>query len=201
MKAIIFDMGGVLVDLDIDACKQAYKELGYHAIDDILDPCHQKGIFGDLEEGVLSADAYRDIILADANPGVTYDDVDQATYKILVGIAPYKGDLLRRLAQKYDIYLLSNNNPIALKRSAEMFDELGFSLDTCFKKCYMSFQMKMLKPSEAFFKAVMEDIGLPPEEMLFIDDSQRNVDASNAAGLPAVYYEPGTDLTQLFTNL
>ena len=52
----------------------------------------------------------------------------------------------------------------------------------------------MLKPSEAFYKAVMKEIGLPASEMIFIDDSQKNVDAAIAAGLPAAWYEPGTDL-------
>lgn len=54
MKAIIFDMGGVLIDLDVEACKRAYKEsLEFHEIDQILDPCHQTGILGDMEKSYL----------------------------------------------------------------------------------------------------------------------------------------------------
>ena len=197
MKAIIFDMGGVLVDLDIEACKKAYKELGFHEIDQVLDPCHQKGIIGDLEEGAISAQEYRDYIKNASNPGVTDEQVDLALSKILVGIAPYKAQMLRRLSADYDIYMLSNNNPIALKYSRAMFEEAGFSMDKDFKKCYISYEMKALKPSEKFYKAVMEDIGLPSSEMLFIDDSQGNVDAAIAAGLPAVYYKPGENLEEL----
>ena len=55
--------------------------------------------------------------------------------------------------------------------------------------------MKALKPSKAFYEAVVREIGIPAEQMLFIDDSQRTVDGSIEAGLPAVYYEPGTDLS------
>ena len=69
-----------------------------------------------------------------------------------------------------------------------------------FKKCYISYQMGALKPSAEFYKAVMEDIGGPAENMLFIDDSQKNVDGAIAAGLPAVYYEPGTDLAALLAD-
>ena len=58
----------------------------------------------------------------------------------------------------------------------------------------------MLKPSEEFYKAVVAQIGLPAEQMFFIDDSQKNVDGALAAGLPAVYYEPGTDLEALISN-
>ena len=81
-----------------------------------------------------------------------------------------------------------------------MFREAGFTMEGDFKKCYISYQMKMLKPSAEFYKAVIDDISLPAEEMLFIDDSQKNVDAANDAGLPAVYYEPGTDLANLIAK-
>ena len=201
MKALIFDMGGVLVDLDIDACKKAFKEgLGFLEIDEILDPCHQKGMIGEMEGGAITADEFRDYVISRSRPGVTADDVDNAFFKILVGVEPYKFDLLKRLSKDYDIYMLSNNNPIAAKRASEMFSEGGFPMETSFRKCYLSYQMKMLKPSEEFYKAVIADIGLPAEEMLFIDDSKANVQASVDAGLPAVWYEPGTDLAQTLAS-
>lgn len=201
MKAIIFDMGGVLVDLDLDACRNAFKEsLDFYEIDQILDPCHQKGIIGDMEEGKITADQFRAYVLERSRDGASPEEVDACFNKILVGIAPYKIDLLRRLSESYDIYMLSNNNPIASKRAEEMFEEAGFSMKTDFRKCYMSYRMKMLKPSAGFYKAVMEDIALPPEEMLFIDDSHSNVDAALAAGLPAIYYCPGDDLGVLLKD-
>ena len=198
IKAIIFDMGGVLVDLDIEDCKKVFKEtLGYNDIDQIIDACHQKGIYGDLEEGTLSAEEFRSIVLAGSRPGSTPEMVDEAMSHILVGIQPYKVQMLKKLAQEYDIYMLSNNNAICLPYSRAMFADAGIPLEDIFKKCFFSFEMKALKPSAAFYKAVVEQIGLPAEEMFFIDDSQRNVDGSIAAGLPAVYYEPGTDLEAL----
>lgn len=198
IKAIIFDMGGVLVDLDIEDCKKVFKEtLGYNDIDQIIDACHQKGIYGDLEEGTLSAEEFRSIVLAGSSPGSVPEMVDEAMSHILVGIQPYKVQMLKKLAQEYDLYMLSNNNAICLPYSRAMFADAGIPLEDIFKKCFFSFEMKALKPSAAFYKEVVEQIGLPAEEMFFIDDSQRNVDGSIAAGLPAVYYEPGTDLEAL----
>lgn len=195
IKALIFDMGGVLVDLDIEDCKKAFKEgLGYHKIDDIIDACHQKGIYGELEQGLLTGDEFRKIVLSESRPGSKPEDVDKAMYHILVGIAPEKVRLLKDLAAEYDLYLLSNNNEICLPCARGIFEQAGIPLDKIFRKCFYSFEMKALKPSESFYKAVVEQIGIPSEQMLFIDDSMANVEGSIAAGLPAIYYKPGTDL-------
>jgi len=202
IKALIFDMGGVLVDLDIEDCKRAFKEyVGYYGIDSIIDACHQKGIYGDLEEGKLSADEFRRIVLADSRPGASEEDVDRAMWHILIGIEPYKAEMLKRLSESYGLYLLSNNNPVCLPRSRKIFEDAGIPLDKIFRKCFYSFEMKALKPSEDFYKAVVKEIGLPADQMLFIDDSQKNVDGAIAAGLPAVYYEPGTDLEALISGI
>lgn len=202
IKAVIFDLGGVLVDLDIEDCKKTFKELlGYNDIDTIIDACHQKGIYGDLEEGKLSADEFRSIVLAGSRPGASPEQVDEAMSHILVGIAPYKSAMLKRLSEKYELYMLSNNNPICLPYSRKMFEEAGVPLENIFRKCFFSFEMKALKPSETFYKEVINQIGLPAEQMLFIDDSMKNVEGSVAAGLPAVYYEPGTDLEALLDRM
>ena len=201
-KAIIFDMGGVLVDLDIEGCKDTFRrELDYQNIDKIIDPCHQKGIWGDLEEGVLSAEEFRKTVLAESRPGATDKDVDEAMSKILVGIAPYKADLLRKMKEGYDLYMLSNNNAICLPYSSAMFTEAGVPVATTFIRCFMACEMKALKPSADFYKRVMAEIGRPSDELLFIDDSQVNVDAAIAAGLPSVYYKPGTDLSALLAEV
>lgn len=202
IKAIIFDMGGVIVDLDIEDCKRAFKEyLGYYRIDELIDPCHQKGIYGDLEEGKLSGDEFRRIVLQDSDPGALAENVDKAMWHILTGISPYKVEMLKRLSESYDLYLLSNNNPVCLPRAKAIFEGAGIPLEKIFRKCFYSFEMKALKPSETFYKAVVREIGIPAEQMFFIDDSQKNVDGAIAAGLPAVYYEPGTDLEALINNV
>ena len=200
-KSIIFDMGGVLVDLDLKACREAFiNDLGFLAIDEILDPCHQKGILGELEAGRVTAEEFRSYVLAGSDQGHTPEEVDKALWTILVDIAPEKIALLKRLASRYDLYMLSNNNAICTPRAVEIFAEAGYPMYEGFKKCYISYQLKTSKPSLDFYRAVIADIGLPSEEMLFIDDSQRNVDASISVGLPAVYYQPGTDLAKVLAE-
>ena len=140
-------MGGVLVDLDIEDCKKVFREeLGYEGIDEIIDACHQKGIYGDLEEGTLSAEDFRSIVLAESRPGILPEEVDRAMSHILVGIAPYKAELLKKMSENYDLCMLSNNNPICTPKAAEIFAEAGYPMYEGFKKCYISYQMKALKP-------------------------------------------------------
>lgn len=200
-KAIIFDMGGVLVDLDIESCRNAFKSLlGYEKIDVLLDPCHQKGIIGDLEEGTLTPDEFRAEVLRESLPGSKPELVDKAMYHILKSIEPYKAELLHRLEEKYDLYMLSNNNGITMVRADEMFRDAGIPLDVTFRKCFISCEMKALKPSVEFYKEVIRQLDLPADMMLFIDDSVRNVEGAVEAGLPAVHYVPGTDLSALLAE-
>ena len=195
-------MGGVLVDLDLEACKTAFKTvLGFEDIDNLIDACHQKGIWGELEEGSLHPDEFRRIVLAGSRHGSAAQDVDQCMSRILVGIEPYKAVMLKHMAKYYDLYMLSNNNSICLPFASKMFDQTGAPMKEVFLKLFLSFEMKTLKPSAEFYQRVMEEIGRPAEDMLFIDDSQKNVDGAVAAGLPAVYYEPGTDLAALLSEV
>ena len=189
------------MDLDVEGCKTAFKMiLGYDNIDNIIDACHQKGIWGELEEGAMSADDFRRIVLAGSRPGSRVEDVDKAMSYILIGIEPYKVQLLRYLSESYDLYMLSNNNSICLPFAADIFEKAGIPLDDIFLKLFLSFEMKALKPSEEFYKRVVAQLGGVVDDMLFIDDSMRNVEGAIAAGLPSVYYEPGSDLAALLAD-
>lgn len=211
IKAIIFDLGGVLIDLDLERCRKAFAEdVGYRKIDELLDAWHQKGFYSDLEEGKLSEDEFRRKIIEGSvsaghsapcaesaqmsGPAVSPDDVDHAMWALLTGIEPYKIDFLRELSGKYDLYLLSNNNGISMVRCRQIFEEAGLPMEKVFRKQYLSYEMKMLKPSPKIYRAVIDDIGLSPDEMLFIDDSVSNVAAAASLGIHAVQYVPGTDL-------
>lgn len=195
VKAIVFDLGGVLIDLDFDRCVRSFREiLGYERITEILDLWHQKGIYGDMEAGLITADEFRAEVLRESLPGCVPSDVDRAMAGLLVGMDPKKVPLLEELSRKYALYGLSNNNEISVRRMHDIYEENGLDWRRIFRKEFISSRMKMLKPSREIFDAAAAEIGLPPAEILFVDDSQTNVDGALAAGWQAVYYQQGTDL-------
>ena len=195
VKAIVFDLGGVLIDLDGERCVRAFREiLGYERITELLDLSHQKGIYGEMEAGRVTADEFRAEILLESRPGCVPADVDRAMAGLLTGMDPAKVPLLERLARDYAIYGLTNNNEISVKRMHDIYEENGLDWQHVFRKEFISCRMKLMKPSREIFDAAAAEIGLPPEEILFIDDSQRNVDGAVAAGWKAALYKQGTDL-------
>ena len=201
VKAIVFDIGGVLIDLDMDACIRAFREdLGFARITEILDPCHQKGIYGEMEAGNLSADAFRTQILAESRPGCRPEDVDLAMKQLLSGMSEDAVRTAKELAARYPLYLLSNNNAISMAHIYAMFRANGIEPETTFQDAFLSYQMRLMKPSRAIYDEAARRIGLPPEEILFIDDSLTNVRAAQEAGWEARLYVPGEKLSALFKD-
>ena len=206
IKAVIFDMGGVLIDLYFERSRNCFLEkLEYTRIKEELDPCHQKGLFMQLEGGAITEEEFKTAVLSHSKPGCTGEDVEKCFHAMLGGIAEDKVELLKELSGSHGIYMLSNNNPVAWKRCHEIFLEHGIVPEKTFNKLFLSYQMKLLKPGlEIYRQALREAIAdyadrrngevLNPSEVLFVDDSQANVDAAKAAGMQAVHYIPGTDL-------
>jgi len=193
IKAILFDMGGVLVDLDKARCVKMFKErAGLMEIEEILDCYHQKGFFDELEGGRLTVDEFYSEALKVSRPGATAEDIRDCFCSLLVCVPQYKADLLNELRKNYDLYILSNNNPVTTGFAKGLFAAAGAPYEI-FRELFISSEMKLQKPSEEMFLEVIRRVGRKPEEMLFIDDSPRNVDAAKALGIRAVYYNPETD--------
>ena len=202
IKAIVFDIGGVLINLDMDGCIRAFRSnLGFDRITELLDPCHQKGIYGDMEAGLVSADEFRAEVLRNSRPGSQPEDVDRSMFALLAGMAPDTVETLKALKERYPLYLLSNNNPIAMGHILRMFRDYGIDPETTFREQFISCEMKMLKPSARIYEAVVARIGLPADEILFVDDSETNVEAARKAGLQARTFVPGTKLSALLSEL
>lgn len=202
IQAIVFDIGGVLIDLDMEGCIRAFREnLGFERITELLDPFHQKGVYGDMEEGVVSADEFRRQVLADSRPGSVPEDVDRSMYALLASVDQDAVAVLKDLRERYPLYLLSNNNPIAMEHILDMFREQGIDPETTFRDQFISCDMKLLKPSPEIYQEAVRRIGLPAGDILFIDDNFDNVEAARKEGLMARHLQGGVRLSTLLADL
>ena len=202
VKAIVFDIGGVLVGLDMGRCIAAFRDgLGFARITELLDPWHQKGIYGDMEGGLVSADAFRGYVLAESRPGTRPEDVDKAMGQLLAGVDPRTAEVVRGLRDRYPLYLLSNNNPISMPFCLKALKDAGLDPEITFKDQFISCEMKCLKPSTRFYQEAVRRIGLPAGEILFIDDNAANVEGARAVGLQARLFVPGSDMGDLLADL
>lgn len=202
VKALVFDIGGVLIGLDTKRCIKAFEEgLGFSRITELLDPCHQKGIYGEMEAGNVTAGEFIDAILAESRPGATPQDVKNAMAALLTGMPEGAADTVKRLAAKYPLYLLSNNNSISMVHIYRIMESSGIVHDEVFRDEFLSYRMKLLKPSVEIYEEAARRSGFAAGELLFIDDNLANVEAARAAGWQARQYVPGTSLAKLLEDL
>lgn len=197
VKNIVFDLGGVIVTLDQPQAVRRFEELGVKNAAQLLDPYTQTGIFGDLEIGKIGTDTFRRELSKIAGCELTYQDCCYA-WQGYVGEVPERNlvalDKLRR--EGYRLILLSNTNPFMMEFILSgRFDGKGRSLAQYVDTMYLSYQMKVMKPDETFFRRVLMSEKIIPSETLFVDDGPRNVAAASQIGIRTFCPENGSDWT------
>ena len=202
ITTLIFDFGGVLINLDLERCIQRFKELGIQNFEDKLSNFGQKGFFLQFEKGEIGIPEFCDNVRKLAGTPLTDQQIIDAWCLFLVDIPAYKIDLLLELKKKYRLLLLSNTNPIHIDISAvNEFARYGLKMENVFEKCYYSYDMKMAKPDAEIFEALLADAGAKPEECLFLDDGQKNIDQATKIGIRNYLVDVKEDLRKLVYSL
>ncbi len=196
IKAIVFDMGGVLLNLDFDKCIKDFQErAGFMDIADYLDTYHQKGFIGDLEGGVISEEEFYEECLRHCAPGTSRQVAYECFVSLLVGLNKPLMKLLGQLRKDYRLYLLTNNNPLSRRAfDAMVLKEGGIRSEDIFTHQFYSYEMKLQKPCREIFEKTVEGVGVRPEEILFVDDSPANCAAAEEIGIKTLLYTPGADI-------
>jgi len=195
VKNLIFDFGGVLINLDLPQCIQNIKDLGIPDVEQYLSNFGQKEFFLDYEKGRIDTQTFRDEIRKLAEKPVEDAQIDAAWCSFLCDIPNEKLELLTKLRQKYNLYLLSNTNPLHIEVSAAgEFAKVGKTIHDFFDKCYLSYEMKMVKPDIEIFKTMIDDAKMQPEECLFLDDGQKNIEVASSLGIQTYLVSPRENL-------
>lgn len=192
---VVFDLGGVVFRLDKMIAIERFKEIGVARVEEYLDDYAQKGIFGELEEGLISAEQYREQLSRIVGKELTMAQLEYAWTGYAAELYQRNFDALLRLRREgFPVALLSNTNPFMMKWArSNAFDGHGHSLDYYFDRLYLSYEMRMMKPSPEIFKAMIEGEQTTPNNILFIDDSARNCEASAALGIQTLNPDNGGD--------
>lgn len=198
MRNIIFDFGGVLVNLDRKRCIDAFTRIGAGAIAGYVDECRQEDLFHDLEVGDTGVGQFCDAVRqACGGCNATDEDICGAWDALLTGIPRRRLDKLAELKRDFRLVLLSNTNPIHWRKAVDdYFTQGGLNVNYYFEKTYLSYEMRMLKPDEEIYRKVLDSSGMDAGDTLFIDDSKANCAAAERLGITSMHVTCGNEWTE-----
>ena len=189
VKNLIFDLGGVILDLSVDHTLDAFAELSRMPKEKVHDLYFSAPGFLEYEKGRMDDKRFRDYVRATYAISASDRDIDNAWIAMLRGIPPLKLELLKKLQSEFQVFLLSNTNNIHLHHINEsMLPEEGRgSLDNYFHKAYYSHKMGKRKPDAEIFEQVLDENHLLPEQTLFLDDYAVNIEGAKSLGIRTVH--------------
>ncbi|MFY0594268.1 HAD family hydrolase [Roseivirga sp.] len=197
---IIFDLGGVILNIDHEAPIRAFSQLGIPNFDELYSKASQSALFADLETGKITPAEFRDSLRAYLPVELSDTKLNEAWNSIILDFPEAHIRLLEKLKSEKRTFLLSNTNIIHLEviinRLHEHFGYTG--LNGLLEKTYYSHELGMRKPNQDIFKFVMEDANISAEETLFIDDSMQHIETAKSCGLQTHHLKDGESIIDLF---
>lgn len=197
-KNIIFDLGGVLLNLDIMRTINAYKQIGLHTIEELFGLGHAASFFKQYEVGLISDEEF--ILSIKKLPGNTgsSQQIIEAWNALLLDFPAERVEWLKELKKRYRLFLFSNTNAIHHASFQQTFyDAHGFYLDELFEKAYYSHCVQLRKPDAAAYELVLKENRLQPNQTTFIDDALVNIEGARAVGIKAIHLSPGVNVISL----
>ncbi len=192
IKNIIFDMGGIFLEIDYNKTQQAFIDLGVHHFGELYGQHKATPLFEDLETGKsLPADFSRSFSEA-AKISLDQQQIETAWNAMLGKFSLKALDWLEEIGKRYKIYLFSNTNTIHYEAFQTTFREQTGkrSFDDYFIKAYYSHTHGLRKPYPEAFLKILEKEKLKAEETLFIDDTAGNIEGAKQAGLQTILLLP-----------
>ena len=185
IKNIIFDLGGVLINLDYNKTSLEFKKLGATDFDNLYTQFKANELFENIETGKVSDEEFYDEISQHCRPGTTQKEMEFAWNAMLLDFRVETLATLKQLRKRYKLFLLSNTNSIHIEAFKKIFTaDTGLpSLDTFFDKSYYSHLIHLRKPYEETYNFVLQDAGINAAETLFIEDSVQNIEGAKLVGI------------------
>lgn len=199
IKNIIFDLGGVIINLDYAKSTDALRAFSKNQDQVAFSQKTQSELFDLYERGDISCAEFRDGLRKEYDIEATDAQIDDAWNTMLLDIPAERIELLRALKKKYRLYLLSNTNAIHMRAFNKIVeDHFGIpNLDSLFDKPYYSHLVRKRKPGVEVFEQILQENGLEREETLFIDDSIQHIEGAQKVGLQTIHLTPPLTINQV----
>ena len=200
IKNIIFDLGGVIINLSTQTTVDQFAKLGGITEEEVNLRMMQSKEFHDYEKGLISDEQFREIVQTMLKVKASDAEIDRCWNAMLLDIPLPRIQLLERLKKRYRIFLLSNTNEIHLKCFNDIVCQLTgkSSMHYFFEKAYYSHRMKMRKPDEEIYKFVLEESELTPGQTIFLDDNLSNLKGAELCGIKTFHVQHPDLMFNLF---
>ncbi len=198
IKNIIFDLGGVFIDVNYLRTKEVFESLGILNFDDYFMQHHSNPLFSDLEKGLISPDVFFDGFRKETNSNLSDQEITTAWNAMLGDYFPEAVDWLFSIKDKYNVFLFSNTNQIHYDAFIpKFFKHYNMLLDDVFIKAYYSHTLQLRKPTPESFQAIIDEQKLIPAETLFIDDTEVNIKGAEHVGLQTIFLKKPAKINEL----
>jgi len=200
IRHIIFDLGGVILNIDYQRTYQAFEALGVKDFTSLYNQFRGSRLFDDLETGRVEPAGFLQAMHQHVGPDVTDNQIIAAWNAMLLDFPLQRLQLLQQLQQHYDTFLLSNTNAIHLEKFNHMLlESRGLpSLDAFFNKAYYSHLIGYRKPEKEAYQLILDEHGLDPAATLFIDDTLPNIEGARAVGLQTIHLQAPRTIMDIF---
>ena len=198
IKNIIFDLGGVILNIDMKLTENALQDLGINNFSRYMGPSHLISFFKEYEAGKIDDAAFIRAIQALSEKAVKEEAIVNAWNALLLDFPAERIELLRKLKKKYRLFLLSNTNAIHHRQfQQQLYLQTGNYLENLFEKTYYSHTTGLCKPDVAAFRLVINENKLNPAETIFVDDTEANMTGAKEAGLHIAHIRPHTSILDM----
>jgi HAD superfamily hydrolase (TIGR01549 family) len=198
IKNIIFDFGGIFIDIDYMKTEQAFIDAGVVSFHELYSQHNASSLFEDLETGKKSPLEFYDSFRQTANINLANEQIEHAWNAMLGNFLLDEINWLETIGSQYRIFLYSNTNKIHHDAFSAAFKKLtGKDFDDYFIKAYYSHTLGLRKPYRESYEAILQEQGLLATETLFIDDTLKNIEGARLAGLQTIHLVPPHRVSQL----
>lgn len=192
IKNIIFDLGDVILNIDVPVASKSFADLSGREQSEILTIFKENELFRQFETGLMDEPTFRNYVREILNfPDLSDEAIDTAWNSLLLDLPPERVELLRKLATRYRLFLLSNTSSIHITQVNKILEaSTGVEkLEDLFEIVFLSYEMGLMKPDTRIYQDVLDKAGLKAEETLFLDDNADNIRGAAQLGIETIHVQ------------